>query len=73
MKKVKQKRSIQTLQIEAQTQMVGAPKGIRIPVFSLKGWCPRPLDDGGSSIKDKQAAPQALSSQESQTLYSYFE
>ncbi len=25
----------------------GAPKGIRIPVASLKGSCPRPLDDGG--------------------------
>jgi hypothetical protein len=26
----------------------GAPKGIRIPVASLKGSCPRPLDDGGT-------------------------
>ena len=25
----------------------GAPEGIRIPVATLKGWCPRPLDDGG--------------------------
>ena len=24
------------------------PKGIRIPVCSVKGSCPRPLDDGGS-------------------------
>ena len=23
------------------------PRGIRIPVFSVKGRCPRPLDDGG--------------------------
>ena len=23
------------------------PKGIRIPVCSVKGSCPRPLDDGG--------------------------
>ena len=23
------------------------PKGIRIPVTSVKGKCPRPLDDGG--------------------------
>jgi hypothetical protein len=23
------------------------PKGIRIPVASVKGRCPRPLDDGG--------------------------
>lgn len=25
----------------------GTPKGIRIPVYSVKGSCPRPLDDGG--------------------------
>ncbi len=25
----------------------GAPKGIRTPVSTLKGWRPRPLDDGG--------------------------
>lgn len=24
------------------------PKGIRIPVASVKGRCPRPLDDGGT-------------------------
>ena len=30
---------------------IGAPKGIRIPVGSLKGCCPRPLDDGGTLIK----------------------
>ena len=23
------------------------PRGIRIPVASVKGMCPRPLDDGG--------------------------
>ena len=26
----------------------GAPSGIRIRVATLKGWCPRPLDDGGT-------------------------
>ena len=26
------------------------PKGIRIPVCSVKGSCPRPLDDGGLYI-----------------------
>ena len=26
------------------------PKGIRIPVCSVKGSCPRPLDDGGNFI-----------------------
>ena len=26
------------------------PKGIRIPVSSVKGRCPRPLDDGGFDV-----------------------
>ena len=25
---------------------IGVPKGIRTPVPTVKGWCPRPLDDG---------------------------
>src|SRR5690606_8989765 len=25
---------------------VGVPTGIRTPVSTVKGWCPRPLDDG---------------------------
>ena len=24
----------------------GVPRGIRTPVLTVKGWCPRPLDDG---------------------------
>lgn len=24
----------------------GTPRGIRIPVYTVKGCCPRPLDDG---------------------------
>jgi hypothetical protein len=24
---------------------LGDPKGIRTPVTTVKGWCPRPLDD----------------------------
>ena len=36
------------VQIEMKSN--GAPKGIRIPVPSLKGWCPRPLDDGGTVL-----------------------
>ena len=27
--------------------LYGTPKGIRIPVYTVKGCCPRPLDDGG--------------------------
>ncbi|SOO22127.1 hypothetical protein XFF6991_4916 [Xanthomonas phaseoli pv. phaseoli] len=27
-------------------QMIGVPTGIRTPVSTVKGWCPRPLDDG---------------------------
>ena len=30
--------------------MINTPKGIRIPVASVKGRCPRPLDDGGTSF-----------------------
>ena len=29
---------------------LNTPKGIRIPVTSVKGKCPRPLDDGGLLI-----------------------
>ncbi len=29
----------------------GTPKRIRIAVYSLKGCCPRPLDDGGTQAK----------------------
>ena len=28
---------------------LNTPKGIRIPVTSVKGKCPRPLDDGGKN------------------------
>jgi hypothetical protein len=28
-------------------KLFSTPKGIRIPVTSVKGRCPRPLDDGG--------------------------
>ena len=34
--------------VQLEYKITGAPKGIRIPVSSLKGWCPRPLDDGGT-------------------------
>ena len=30
--------------------MFDTPKGIRIPVASVKGKCPGPLDDGGISV-----------------------
>src|SRR5579859_4318422 len=29
---------------------MGTPSGIRIRVATLKGWCPRPLDDGGRVV-----------------------
>ncbi len=29
--------------------LVNTPKGIRTPVASVKGRCPRPLDDGGEA------------------------
>ena len=30
----------------------GTPRGIRIPVYTVKGCCPRPLDDGGLDCID---------------------
>ena len=27
--------------------LLRTPNGIRTRAFTLKGWCPRPLDDGG--------------------------
>src|SRR6202012_1742865 len=29
----------------------GVPTGIRTPVLTVKGWCPRPLDDGDNRSK----------------------
>ena len=30
---------------------LSTPRGIRIPVTSVKGRCPRPLDDGGIELR----------------------
>jgi hypothetical protein len=30
---------------------IGVPTGIRTPVLTVKGWCPRPLDDGDADRK----------------------
>ena len=30
---------------------ISTPKGIRTPVASVKGRCPRPLDDGGEAVQ----------------------
>ena len=35
---------------ESAARIRNTPKGIRIPVGSVKGCCPRPLDDGGILI-----------------------
>jgi hypothetical protein len=34
---------------------IGVPTGIRTPVLTVKGWCPRPLDDGDASLKSSIA------------------
>ncbi len=38
------KQNVQSL--HEQTDLFGVPTGIRTPVASVKGRCPRPLDDG---------------------------
>jgi hypothetical protein len=35
------------------TDVLGTPNGIRTRAATLKGWCPRPLDDGGSSPSER--------------------
>ncbi len=35
--------------------MCGTPNGIRTRAATLKGWCPRPLDDGGVSLVSLRA------------------
>ncbi len=55
--------------IAATVTKSGVPTGIRTPVSTVKGWCPRPLDDGdkqiGGARRDRTAdllhAMQALS------------
>ena len=32
----------------------GTPNGIRTRAATLKGWCPRPLDDGGLNCNVQQ-------------------
>ena len=34
------------------TEVRSTPNGIRTRAATLKGWCPRPLDDGGLSRRD---------------------
>ena len=34
-------------QFDIRVRFFNTPRGIRIPVASVKGMCPRPLDDGG--------------------------
>jgi hypothetical protein len=35
-------------------KVFSTPKGIRIPVCSVKGSCPRPLDDGGKQFSGQR-------------------
>ena len=34
--------------------LTGVPTGIRTPVLTVKGWCPRPLDDGDEHHENVQ-------------------
>ncbi len=36
---------------------VGVPTGIRTPVLTVKGWCPRPLDDGDAGRQNVSTIP----------------
>ena len=40
---------------ESFVQFFSSPKGIRTPVASVKGRCPRPLDDGGEAVMSEQS------------------
>src|SRR5216684_5021886 len=35
--------------------VIGVPTGIRTPVASVKGMCPRPLDDGDAGLKNRSS------------------
>ena len=47
----------------------GTPKRIRIAVYTVKGCCPRPLDDGGLSTKSIVPNQSVLSSAVFDTEY----
>ena len=50
------------------------PRGFEPLIFSLKGWCPRPLDDGGNlkHFKDKWLNMQAQMAKIVCNAYSLF-
>ncbi len=37
-------------QLNYRSKKLGVPTGIRTPVPTVKGWCPRPLDDGDPGL-----------------------
>lgn len=37
---------------------LSTPKGIRTPAASVKGMCPRPLDDGGKTLSSAVEKPE---------------
>src|SRR6266481_8204576 len=45
---------------QANAPRSGVPTGIRTPVLTVKGWCPRPLDDGDVSLKSTIPARSTL-------------
>ena len=43
----KRREHAESISISSEKAYVGTPNGIRTRAATLKGWCPRPLDDGG--------------------------
>ena len=39
--------AIAAVQLQSRAWLPGTPNGIRTRAATLRGWCPRPLDDGG--------------------------
>ena len=43
----------------------GSPNGVRTRVSTLRGWCPRPLDDGAMATGARSATASKLGGEDS--------